>query len=174
MSEIQCSEIEVLLVDFVDGQLDSAEAAMVEWHIAQCSECGETARLLEKSLDCARNVWEENLAAMDDTMGKVAGRGRKIWFGMAAGIAAAAIVVCGVYFNGGSGEVQEERVPLAQLMAQFDYEIEQAGSAARLLASAEKLAETESLRETAKKQYRLIAEVYSGTTAADRARELIE
>lgn len=186
MSEKQCNEIEVLLVDYVDGELGPDDRAKVEAHVDLCNRCREMITDLERSLDRVRGVWQENLAGVDGAGGQVAVKGgaRKLWLGAVGSIAAAVLVLFCLNLGSGNGlenDQMEELVPIDQLMAQIDqlmaqidYEIEMAGSAARLLASAEKLAEEDGLRETAVKQYRFIAEAYAGTAAAKRARLLIE
>lgn len=179
MSEFKCSEIEELLVDFVDGELDWAEREIVERHVEGCVECRERVCGLERSLECVRGVWQENLAGMCETGRNIAFKGgaKKLWLGAVGSVAAAVLVLLCLNLGSGKGgenKQLEELVPIDQLMAQIDYEIEMAGSAARLLASAEKLAEKESLRDTAVEQYRFIAEAYAGTGAAERARLLIE
>ena len=41
---MNCAELEILICDYVDDTLDTAQRAEVERHLAQCSACAELAR----------------------------------------------------------------------------------------------------------------------------------
>jgi hypothetical protein len=40
---MSCADIDILLCDYVDGTLDTAQKAVVEEHLAQCAACAELA-----------------------------------------------------------------------------------------------------------------------------------
>ena len=49
--EKSCENIELMLVDYADGQLSPSDSSMVGEHLAQCEECRNVLDALEKSLE---------------------------------------------------------------------------------------------------------------------------
>ena len=62
MNDRSCESIAELLVAYGDGELPDAEAERVAAHLAQCPHCRSELRLLDRSLDLARQVWHESAA----------------------------------------------------------------------------------------------------------------
>jgi hypothetical protein len=50
------------LADFSDGDLSDAEARWVAAHLGECPECRSELRMLERSLELARSIWQEDAA----------------------------------------------------------------------------------------------------------------
>jgi anti-sigma factor RsiW len=65
MNNKPCSTIEGLLVDFADGELTDTQCRRVADHLATCSECRAELRLLERSLELVRAVWQQDALPLD-------------------------------------------------------------------------------------------------------------
>src|SRR5687768_13418473 len=59
MTNESCAPLADLLVDYADGELSQAQAALIEDHLVHCSACRQSLQRLERSLDLARTVWQE-------------------------------------------------------------------------------------------------------------------
>jgi hypothetical protein len=59
MTNKTCDKIRLLLVDYSDGSLPADRARQMADHLAECALCREELRLLEHSLELAREVWNE-------------------------------------------------------------------------------------------------------------------
>jgi len=55
-----------LLVDFADGELTVEQRHRVADHLAECPECRAELRLLERSLELAKSVWQQAVLSPDD------------------------------------------------------------------------------------------------------------
>jgi anti-sigma factor RsiW len=183
MSDKRCDAIADLLAAFSDGELPEAEARRVAAHLAECAECRAELRLLERSLDLARQVWHESAARARTPQSAPIPRLR--WRGVAAACAAAGVLVLGLvagywFFSrpGPAGETARveppspgEREaaagpPVSQAEeAEVDVEelIAREGRAARLAAAVELLATQPGLE-----QYREEAEQYLEETYGPR------
>jgi anti-sigma factor RsiW len=62
MNDRSCDAIAELLVGYADGELPADEARRVADHLAGCPGCRAELRLLERSLELARDVWHESAA----------------------------------------------------------------------------------------------------------------
>ena len=62
MTSKSCNSIIALLTEYADGELPAADARRVADHLADCPDCREELRLLSRSLDLAREVWQESAA----------------------------------------------------------------------------------------------------------------
>lgn len=62
MIEPSCELMGDLLVAYSDGELPEAQAERVAAHVAQCAGCRSELHWLGRSLDLARQVWEESAA----------------------------------------------------------------------------------------------------------------
>jgi anti-sigma factor RsiW len=60
MTSETCDLLANLLVDYADGELSRAQAAEVEQHLARCPVCRARLQRLERSLDLARDVWQDS------------------------------------------------------------------------------------------------------------------
>jgi len=66
MNELDCRQIQDLLVDYSDGELESKLAARVDAHLERCVECRAQLGRLEASLELADEVWTESARSVAD------------------------------------------------------------------------------------------------------------
>jgi anti-sigma factor RsiW len=62
MTRTTCEELADRIVDYVDGELPAEEAQTVARHLSECPRCRQIANDLQRSLDLARVIWQDNLA----------------------------------------------------------------------------------------------------------------
>ena len=62
MTNQACRSIANLLVPYSDGKLRESDTQLVTDHLAECADCREELRLLRRSLELARSVWQEDVA----------------------------------------------------------------------------------------------------------------
>ena len=62
MTSKSCNSISELLTEYADGELPAADARRIADHLADCPACRAELRLLSRSLDLAREVWQESAA----------------------------------------------------------------------------------------------------------------
>jgi len=168
--EKSCEEIREMLVDYADGQLSPSESYEVVEHVRKCKHCRETLKALRKSLELAEVIWEDGLAETKEIRVPIHGKARKIRWPRYAAIAA------GILFLLTTSIVWRTLMRPAKKelsFAEIEQKITDSGSAARLLAAAELLAEYTDDEAFVKQQYRHIIEVYPNTAAADKARSRI-
>ncbi|MHC4398077.1 MAG: zf-HC2 domain-containing protein [Planctomycetota bacterium] len=77
MTDSTCHRITERLVPYADGELAADEAAGVAAHLGQCAECRSELRLLERSLELARQVWHESAAGAPEVDTPRTDRGRR-------------------------------------------------------------------------------------------------
>jgi anti-sigma factor RsiW len=65
MNTEPCSIIAELLVDFADGELAGEQRRRVADHLSTCPGCRAELRLLERSLELAKSVWEQAAVSPD-------------------------------------------------------------------------------------------------------------
>jgi len=164
-----CDNSGDLLVDYADGLLDAEGSAKVAGHLAECDDCRRLVDGLNKSLELAEVIWQDNLDQTSETIRipapvRVTGRS---WLRYAA--AAVILVVTGIYVSSRMTNKPTKQITLAEM----EQRITEAGSAAQLLAAADLLAGY-SEATTVKQQYRQIVERYPHTSAAVKARSQIE
>jgi HAMP domain-containing protein len=76
MNELDCRQVEELLVDYSDGELEAELAAQVEAHVKRCAECRMQLARLDASLSLAGEVWQESAQSVGDVDVTVAQRDR--------------------------------------------------------------------------------------------------
>jgi hypothetical protein len=59
----ECETIRDLLVDYADGELAADDGRRTAAHLESCADCRAELRLLQRSLDVARTVWQEAASA---------------------------------------------------------------------------------------------------------------
>jgi anti-sigma factor RsiW len=165
-----CKDIAEMLVDYADGQLPPGESAEVAEHLAGCKDCRAAVKALQRSLSLATVVWEDGLAQVKDIRVPTARSSRFRWRQLAA-IAAGILIVAGVSLIRRTKTGPKEAKPT---FAEIEQRIEQAGSAARLLAAAELLAQYPDARPIMQRQYRYIVDTYPQTPAAAKAKSSIQ
>jgi len=168
--EKSCKDIEDVLVDYTDGLLAADESELVAEHLSECVGCRELLKALGKSLELAEVMWDDNTADVEKiAVPKVPRSRRRMWRRY---VAAASIVVIGSI-----GLMQFRQTPPAAPVPTFEEierKISEAGSAARLLAAAELLAEHEDVKDLVQKQYQYIVESYPETPAATKTQLRIQ
>ncbi len=180
-----CQQFGERLVDYADGELGPAEVAEVESHLATCETCREELRLLERSLELARVVWDEPVGVeVEVQQGESR---RRVSLAMTAGVATCAVALA-IMFGLGLFTSAEPRqqdgprnpgpiaasTPVIDVPATPDAEeeidltqlIAQEGRAARLAASARLLATQPSLAQYQQRAERYLTETYGETAAA--------
>ena len=112
-----CADQELLLGGLVDGELDAANVAMVEAHVARCEGCREELERLQAvrnllRLDGVRHRAPESLAKLPEFAPKVANENRiPRWLGPAlAGALAASLGMVAFLPSGNSSAVDAELV----------------------------------------------------------------
>jgi len=173
-----CEDIKEMLVDYADGQsrqgwpspLSPVESNKVAEHLAKCQHCQKMLEALQKSLELAEVVWEDGLVETKEIRAPILGKARKIrWFKYAAVAAGILLVVSTSIVWRALIKPTKKEISFAEI----ERKITESGSAARLLAAAELLAEYTDDEAFVKQQYRHIIEIYPKTTAAAKARSRI-
>jgi hypothetical protein len=67
MADNSCNSILELLVEYTDGDLPADQSRRVADHLAGCPDCRAELRVLERSLELAREVWHESAAGAPTT-----------------------------------------------------------------------------------------------------------
>lgn len=169
--EKSCKMIEEMLVDYTDGQLSPDESNQVAEHLEKCEHCRKILEALQKSLTLAEAVWEDGLTETEDIRILIPGKIRNTpWTRYAA--AAAGIILLlttSVVWQTLTKPVEKEIN-----FADIERSITEAGTAARLLAATELLAEYPDAQTIVKEQYHYIIETYPETSAADKAKLKIQ
>jgi predicted anti-sigma-YlaC factor YlaD len=165
--EKTCEEIRERLVDYADGQLSPSEASEVAEHLEKCEGCRRTLQALQKSLELAGLIWEDGLAETKEIRAPIHGKVRKIrWPRYAAVAAGILLVVTTSIVWRASIKPTKKEISFAEI----ERKITESGSAARLLAAAELLAEYPDAQSIVKEQYRYIIQTYPETSAANKAK----
>ncbi|GAI81194.1 unnamed protein product [marine sediment metagenome] len=168
--ERSCEDIREMLVDYADGQLSPDESNEVAEHLRKCEHCQKMLEALRRSLELAAVVWEDGLAETKEIRAPILVKVRKIHWPRYAAVAAGILLVLttSVVWRALMRPAKKEIS-----FAEIERRITESGSAARLLAAAELLAEYTDDEAFVKQQYRHIIEIYPKTTAAAKARSRI-
>ncbi len=169
--EKSCEKIREMLVDYADGWLSTNESKEVAEHLAECEHCRETLKALRKSLELAGVIWEDGLRDAKEIRAPILGKPRKVHWPRYAAIAAGILLVVttSIVWRTLSRPVKKEIS-----FAEIERKIIESGSAARLLAATELLAEYPDAQSIVKEQYRYIVETYPETSAAAKAKLKIQ
>ena len=165
-----CEDIREMLVDYADGRLLPSAANRVAEHLAKCEHCQRILEALQRSLELAEVVWEDGLVETKEIRAPIHGKVRKIRWPRYAAIAAGILLVVTTSIVW-RASVKPAKKEIS--FAEIERKINESGSAARLLAAAELLAEYTDDEAFVKQQYRHIIEIYPSTTAAAKARSRI-
>jgi len=165
--EKSCEKIEKMLVDYADGLLLPDESNQVAEHLEKCEHCRKILKALNKSLALVGSIWEDGLTETEDIRILIPGKLRNIpWTRYAA--AAAGIIL--LLTTSVIWQTLMKPVEKEINFAEIERSITEAGTAARLLAATELLAEYPDAKSIVDKQYRYIVETYPDTSAADKAK----
>jgi len=165
--EKSCEKIEEMLVDYADGQLSPGKSNQVAEHLEKCEQCRKILKALNKSLALAGAIWDDGLAETTDIRIIIPGKLRNIpWTRYAAAAAGIILLLTTSILWQKLMKPAEKEINFADI----ERSITEAGTAARLLAATELLAEYPDAQPIVKKQYHYIVETYPETSAADKAK----
>ena len=173
MTNQSCESIGELLTAYGDGELAAADARRVAGHLAECPDCRAELQLLGRSLDLAREVWQQS-AARAPLPRPCPARPPRRQFRVAASVAAcvaACMLTAGLWLLG-RGDAHREIGPIAGVEQtdpprdDFDVEafIAREGRSARLAAAVELLATQPELEPYRARAQRYLESTYAGTT----------
>ncbi len=191
MTSKSCNSISQLLTEYADGELPAADARRVADHLADCPDCRAELRLLSRSLDLAREVWQESAAGAAapgtasvkqwhtlarGTAGRTRDRRRIYVAACLAACVALLLLAAGPWLFshwpsrnevGVNNEVEPPEHP--QLIQEADVEalIAREERSARLAAAAQLLATQPGLEQYRREAQRYLAEAYRGTAAVN-------
>jgi len=169
--EISCKNIEEMLVDYADGQLSSDESKKVAEHLESCERCQKMLEALQKSLALAGVIWDDGLAETKEIRILIPGKMRNIpWTRYAAAAAGIILLLTTSILWRALMKPVEKEINFADI----ERSITEAGTAARLLAATELLADYPDAQSIVKQQYRYIVETYPETSAAEKAKLKIQ
>ena len=164
MKNSPCASIEDKLVDYADGELAEEEMAVIEAHLAVCSECRELVGHLNRSLDACQTLWQDKLVEAVSCSGEEA-RGQRSRLGWYVGLAAGVMILIAIGF---AGYAQKSATALD--FDQVQRQVEEAGRAARLLAVADLLKDRCGYDGLVERKYQYIVKTFPGTDFAEEAR----
>jgi predicted anti-sigma-YlaC factor YlaD len=162
-----CKEIEQMLVDYADGRLSPGESSKVAAHLAKCEDCRRTLEALKRSLELAGIIWKDGLAETETIRIPIPKKVRKIHWRKYAAIVAGILLVVAI---SGVWKVLVGPTEREPTFAEIERRITESGSAARLLAAADIVAEHPGSETIAKRQYHYVVKKYPDTPAAAEAK----
>lgn len=166
-----CEKIEEMLVDYADGQLSPGESNMVSEHLAKCEHCRKILEALQRSLELAGVIWADGLAETKEIRAPLPLKHRKIhWLRYSAAAAGIILLLTTSILWRSLVRPVEKEINFADI----ERRITEAGTAARLLAATELLADYPDTKSIVKQQYRHIAETYPETPAAKEVKLKIQ
>ncbi|MHC4536939.1 MAG: anti-sigma factor family protein, partial [Planctomycetota bacterium] len=165
--EKSCEKIKEMLVDYADGRLSPDESNQVAKHLEKCEHCRKILEALNKSLALAGAIWADGLSETQDIHTPLPLKHREIHWTKYVAAAAGIILMLttSIVWKALIKPVEKEIN-----FADIERSITEAGTAARLLAATELLAEYPDAQSIVKEQYHYIVETYPETTAANKAR----
>ena len=164
-----CDNFAELLVDYGDGLLPAEQSAKVADHLSECGHCRKLVDGLNRSLELAQVIWEDNLSQSETIRIPAPARtSRRSWLRYAA---AAILIVSAVSVT---SLIMNKPARSEPTLAEIERRITEAGSAARLLAAADLLGGYSEAETIVKQQYRRIVETYPDTSAASKAKLQVE
>lgn len=161
MTNRSCDEIRDMLVDYADGELSVRDSQAVAEHLAECPQCQQTIKGLERSLQLAKAIWLDNLESVKASS---APRRMTRWWRYAA-VAAVILIVAAVLI------VHSIHRPAELEYTGIERQVAQVATAARLLAATQLLAQCEGTESIVDEQRRYILDNYADTPAAATLRD---
>jgi hypothetical protein len=162
-----CKEIERMLVDYADGRLSASKSSKVASHLAKCEDCRRILAALQRSLELAGIIWEDGLAETEAIRIPVPEKVEKFRWIRYAAVAASILIVLVSLIVWRTFLSPAKQEPT---FAEIERKINESGSAARLLAAADLLAEYPDTETIAKRQYHYVVKKYPETPAAAKAK----
>ena len=169
--EKSCEKFEEMLVDYADGRLSPGESKKVAEHLEKCEHCQKILNALDQSLALAGIIWDDGLTEIKEIYTPLQLKHRKIhWTKYVAAAAGIILLLTTSIILRSLIRPVEKEIDFTDI----ERRINEAGTAARLLAATELLDEYPDAQPIVKEQYRYIVETYPETTAANKARSKIE
>jgi len=169
--EKSCEKIEQMLVDYADGRLSASDSDKVAEHLQKCEHCRNILGALNKSLELTGIIWADSLTETKEIRAPIPSKHRKItWPKYTAAAAGIILLLTTSVLWRALIRPQEKELDFADI----ERRITEAGTAARLLAATELLAEYPDAQPIVKQQYRYIVETYPETSAANKAKLKIQ
>jgi len=161
-----CKNIELMLVDYVEGQLSPGDTSTVTEHLAQCESCRRIHDALHKSLELASVIWADTNTDIENIRIEAI-KTRKIRWPRYAAIAASILLVAtaSIVWHTLTRTKANELT-----FAEIERKITESGNAAQLLTATELLAEQPDVQALIQQQYRYIVERYPQTSSAVKAK----
>ena len=168
--EKTCENIQQLLVDYADGLLSAAQSKEIESHLEGCTDCKDVLESLQKSLQIAAIIWEDNLADLEAVEITNKPKQRKIHFLRYAAVAAGIMIIAAVSVFFCISQKPQEQETKILTFEEIERSINDAGTAARLFAATELVADYSGAADIVQKQYSYIAKTYPQTAVAEKIR----
>ena len=152
------------LMDFADGLLNTAESERIQKHLTNCERCRETVDLLQRSMQAATAVWQNNYESRRTNA--TFQIHKKRWLQAAAAgllivVALSVVVLLKEAKNGSATWPEIER------------HLVESQRAAEIMAATELLQEKGSNKDVVMDQYRYVATAYCNTEAGKKAKRII-
>ena len=171
--EKSCKEIEEMLVDFTDGQLSPDESNEVTEHVVQCENCRKVLEALQKSLELASVIWTDGVAETETIRIPISRKVRKLIRFHYATLAASILLVVTTSLVW-RALVKPMEIQKKPSFVEIEHKIIDEGTAAKLLAATDLLADKPNVEQLVKKQYEYIMDRYPKTKAAETAKTRIQ
>ena len=168
-----CKEFEKMLVDYADGRLSTSDSSEVAEHLTQCQNCVKVMGALQRSLELAGMIWTDGLAETENIRISASRQTRKVHRLRYAAIAASILLVVSV-FVAWHALVKPVEVQKEPSFAEIERKIVNEGTAARLLAATDLLADKPNAKTLVQRQYEYIVNRYPNTKAAKTAKAKIQ
>jgi len=175
MNQTTCADIREKLVAYSDGELSVEEKAQVEEHLTACEVCREELQALERSLELAGTIWQDQEAELSDieplNLGRRSRRLELRWATLAASIL---IALGGVLIWQAISPPEKQIVPTPATpeptFAEIEQAVNRATDAAILFASADILANQPNGQTYAMERYEYLISKYTETEYAQKAK----
>jgi hypothetical protein len=168
-----CKNIENMLVDYADGRLSPGESGQVSEHLTRCENCRGLLDALQKSLDLAGVIWADGLAETKAIRIPTLRKVRKSHRLRYAALAASILLVVSA-FTAWRALVKPVEIQKEPSFAEIERKITDEGTAARLLAATDLLADRPNAGTLVQSQYEYIVDRYPNTKAAAAAKAKIQ
>jgi putative zinc finger protein len=175
MADKPCDNIRDMLVAFSDGELSVEDKAQVEEHVATCEACREELQALERSLELAGTIWQDQEAELAEIKPLNFGSKSRRWELRRAALAATILIALGGILIWQAISPQEKHVvsipPIPEpTPAEIERAVNRAADAAILFASADIIANQPHGQTYAMERYEYLISNYAETEYAQKAK----
>ena len=174
MNQTTCDDIRDMLVDYSDGVLSVEDRAQVEGHLATCETCRVELQALERSLELAQYIWQDQETGLTEieplNLGRKSRRLELRWTALAASIL---IALGGILIWQANSPPQRRAIPPPTIPeptpAEIERAVNRAAGSAILLATADLLSQQPGGESYAQERYSYIENKFSDTEAGLKA-----